>query len=143
MSSPYQKRAAVLAVEIKALQRSDGSYEPVDLITWARQHPKSMLYEAFEWNNAAAAAEHRLDQARRMLRQYVVVVRGSVQPVSLISVTSRRTEDNKGSYLTVSAIAANKALRAEVLEQAKVQLRGLKEKYGWLTELNFVWSTIK
>lgn len=143
MSSPYQKRAAALAAEIKVLQRTDGSYEPDDLITWAKRHPKSILYASFEWNDAAAGAEHRLEQARKILRQYVVVVRGSVKPVSLISVTSRRTDDNKGSYLTQPAISANKVLRAEVLEQTKVQLRGLKEKYGWLTELNSVWSVIK
>ena len=142
MSSVYQKRAAKLAQEIKALRRSDGSYSPEDLLLWAKRHPKSLLHASFEWDESVAAHEYRLEQARKILRCFVVVVKDETRKVSLISVTSRRDDPTKGSYLTQPVIAANKVLRAEVLEQTIVQLRGMKEKYGWLQELDNVWNAV-
>jgi len=142
MSSAYQRKVSALATEIKALARSDGSYAPEDLIEWARKHPKSLLHASFEWSEKVAATEYRLEQARKLLRQYSVVVKGTVQEYGLISVISRRADSPKGSYLTQKTIAADKVLRKEVLEQCRVQLRGIKEKYGWLKELNSVWDVI-
>ena len=142
MSSTYQRKATALAAEIKALARADGSFAPEDLIDWAREHPLSLLHASFEWSEKVAAAEYRLEQARKLLRQYSVVVRGTVQEYGLISVVSRRVDSPKGSYLTQKAIASDKILRKEVLEQCRVQLRGIKEKYGWLKELDSVWKAI-
>ena len=142
MSSAYQKRAAKLAQEIKALRRSDGSYSPEDLLSWAKHNPKSLLHASFEWDDSVAANEYRLEQARKILRRFIVVVKGKTQEVGLISVTSRRDDPTKGSYLTQPTIAASKVLRAEVLDQTVIQLRGLKERYGWLHELDDVWNAV-
>ena len=143
MSSTYQKRRELLQKEIKSLRRQDGSYHPEDVISWAKSHPSSLLHKSFNWDDRGAANEFRLIQARGLLERYIVVEMIKKKPVEsqLISITSRRGSD-EGSYLPVTIVAADKALRLEAFEQAIQQLKGIKNRYGWLKELKVIWDSI-
>jgi hypothetical protein len=52
-----------LEQELSALKR-DGLLNPAGVVEWAAANPESALHRQFEWNDTAAAAQWRLDQAR-------------------------------------------------------------------------------
>ena len=58
----------VLAAEIAALKDSDGRVTP-EAVLKAAESESSPLHAYFEWDNDVAAHEHRLNQARDLIRQ--------------------------------------------------------------------------
>lgn len=58
---------------VNALAKDDGRLEPSDVVQTARD-PASPLHPLFEWDDAAAAAAHRLEQARNVIKRVRVEV---------------------------------------------------------------------
>lgn len=53
---------------IISLQDDNGNIRPEDLVEIARS-PNHILHPFFEWNDLEAAAQHRLDRARQLIRE--------------------------------------------------------------------------
>ena len=117
---------------------------------------RSPLHPLFEWNDAKAAEEHRLAQARLLLRS-VIVVRPDVDGISpdpvraFVALSQRHVDDvDNEDDLEVSAkvyrhlddVRANPVWRAEMLEIVKNDLTAMRRKYRALTELAAVWDAI-
>ena len=58
---------------LAALENDRGRLTPIMVVDAARD-PKSELHGAFEWDDTKAAAEHRLNTARRLLTVHVKVM---------------------------------------------------------------------
>lgn len=83
--------AAVVHAEIVALEKKEGHATPEALVERAR--PKSSpMHDCFEWDDRAAAEEHRKMQARTLIRSIEVVdgVREPYRPFVFVTEDSDR-----------------------------------------------------
>lgn len=119
----------------------NGRLEAVAVVEASRD-PGAPLHTAFEWDNAKAADQWRLDQAGTMIRHIAVVIekpdgeQGSIR--AFVSV--RRDEDR--SYTSVAHALSDDELRAQVLQQAWRELEAWRHRYAELVELGKVFSLI-
>jgi hypothetical protein len=132
---------------IRALS-NDGSLNPAVVLEWARSNPQSELFKTFEWDDAKAAHDYRLDQARRLIQRFEVSMpRREQEPteVRLVSVPKLRTRDDKGgSYLPVPVVQNDEDLRANVEQETLLRLQTMRRNYRDLCpNLEPVWAAIE
>ena len=73
VGTPTTFTAEFVHAELEAIrERKGGRLRPPDVVK-ASTAPDSPLHPAFEWNDAKAAHQHRLDQARRLIRSVIIV----------------------------------------------------------------------
>jgi len=91
---------------------------------------KSPIHDFFEWDDSRAALEHRLEQARNLVRSITVVVKYEEKTEEtrafqhIITVTEDGDED-KG-YRSLEEIQANVSFQEAIVERAR------REYKGWL-----------
>lgn len=130
-------KAEQIASELEALRAASGLLLPEAVVEWARGHPESALHSQFEWDDAKAAQEHRVWQARRVIAVYVVADDGGRKFVSL-------SIDRKGDggYRDVQDVIADDELRKVLVRDALAELKRVKAKYEHIRELASVYSEI-
>ncbi|MCM0751538.1 hypothetical protein DEA98_10040 [Brucella pseudogrignonensis] len=156
--SRFQKGANTSAPELvgehlETIRKAkDGKLTPDDVVADAR-NPNSPLHSFFEWDDSAAAHEHRLRQARQLIRTVVVryqeveskePIRAYVNVRSPISDNRNEPDsDEPRQYYTdtVEALSAPDMRRA-VLLRAKSELDAWRKRYADLEELSIVVRTI-
>lgn len=90
---------------LRQLEREDGHLDPEGVINDARDDA-SPLHSYFEWNDAQAAHEHRLSQARRLIRSVKIEVVVRNVPMNVLNYVR-----DDGGYQAI-AKARNDADRA-------------------------------
>lgn len=123
--------------EIEALQSDDGMWHADRIVEWAQDNPKSALHSQFDWNDAHAANEFRLEQARRLIRIHVVTEAGEPKLVSLSYDRPRG-----GGYRSVEEVARSSDLSQILLRDALGDLRRVRERYKRMKQLTDVWAAI-
>lgn len=130
-TSPLRAAMAELAAAADAAGRPLQAAEVVE----AARPKNSPLHSHFEWDDSAAAAEHRLNQARQLIRlhiQYEPRIGRTCR--ALISVPSDR--DHGGGYRGTPAVLDSPRFRAEVLDEALTKLANMRNNYSYLPELS-------
>jgi hypothetical protein len=103
-------REAVLALEV------DGRVTP-EAVLEAAADPASPLHDHFEWDDAAAAQQHRLEQARSLIRSVRVQITTETRVVSTVHyVRDPSVSSGEQGYVSVTR------LRSEP-ETARAMLR--------------------
>jgi hypothetical protein len=128
----YRAKAQVVGERIEAIRETlGGELTPTDVVADATD-TTSPLHPLFEWDNAKAAENYRIDQARDII--------GSVMVVYAEDVTGAPTEPVR-AFASVPSAAGTPvytgtldALRSErngplVLAQAKRELDGWRRRY--------------
>jgi len=126
--------------QLKA-KNADGLLVPEEVVKFAKS-PKTALHTQFEWDQTRAAHQHRLWQARHIIR-VVVTFEASLQkdiPV-WVSLESDRKRPG-GGYRTRDAVMSDVETRTELLQQALKELTRVREKYEMLSELAGVFAAI-
>ncbi len=97
------------------------------------KRPKNPLHNEFEWDDAKAAHEHRLDTARRIIRVTRIVVAKNEPPQPLVHVRPVTIDtptavdaSREGSYKPVKVVASDPDEYRRALAEAMTQLRGLE-----------------
>jgi hypothetical protein len=121
--------------ELIALTDGDGFIKPRAVVDWARENPTSEIYKHLEWDDAKAAAAHRLDQARRLIAIHVRQEDGTRGTISLV-----QDRGPDGGYRHLGPVLSNRELRVMALRQALRELRRLEARYRHLTELSRVFE---
>lgn len=104
----------------------------------------SPLHEAFEWDDARAADEYRLEQARDLMASVTVVVHDhdereqETRAFVVVTVNETRTV-----YTSVLVAMGDPSLRAQVIERAVRELGAWQRKYRELTELADLFRAIE
>lgn len=130
---------SAIRAELERL-KVDGIIRPDDVVS-AAESEESPLHSWFEWDDGEAAQQYRLDQARKLLRVYVVMDTPESNPVrALVSLTTDRR--NGGGYRTVADVMSDDALRAQMLHDALTQLRNMQDRYRNLQALSGVWKAV-
>jgi hypothetical protein len=113
-----------------------GILVPAEVVAWAATHPDSALYRQFQWSDEIAGAEHRLAQARHIVRR--VTVRTEHKPNQRIrAYVSLRTDRDTpgGGYRILANVLEDPDQRAVLLTQALAEFRLWRRKYDQLKEL--------
>lgn len=97
----------------------------------------STLQPRFEWDDAVAAEQHRIDQARNLIRSVRVTYRrenGDTSSVRWFHPVPTNTGPNQYVYEPADVIAENPLKRKIVLRQMEREWRTLKARYDAFEE---------
>lgn len=115
-------------------EKNGGSLKPAVVVRDAK-YKRSPLHDYFEWDDSAAAASFREEQARRIIRAVVVEVETSDEEPRQVR-AYLAVDNTKGKkYVTVQDALSDPELRAEVLDRAMRELQSWKQRYQDLKEL--------
>lgn len=118
--------------ELQTLRQKYGGLITAEAVVEHAKSPDSALHGYFEWDDATAAHQHRLAQARRLIRAVVVTENGDKTPRhAFIHVESQ----DVGTYMDAVEALQDGGLRLQVLEQARKEMASFIRRYEELTEL--------
>jgi hypothetical protein len=134
-----QNHHDAVRTELKKLTKR-GVLKAEDVVEHAR-NPKTALHRHFEWDDTEAARQYRLDQARRLIRVFVVVepARGESAVRAFVSLSTDRRKDG-GGYRPIADVVADKDLYRQLLDDAIRELQGMQSKYQRIRELDPVFK---
>jgi hypothetical protein len=112
--------------ELESLRDANGHLHPATIVEWARQHPKSELYQKFEWDDEKAGHLYRMEQARGLIQVYIRNVSGFRETFSLVS-----DRNTGGGYRDSDDITNIPAMQAEAVEMAYKDAQRFARLY-WL-----------
>ena len=119
------------ALEAISVQRG-GKLTPPAVVDAARDR-KSVLHRHFEWDDAKAAEQHRLEQARSLIRSIHVE---STEASNGYTRGFLSVRDEAGmSYRTVTEVLGSADLQRSVLEQAERDLIAFEARYRSLADI--------
>ena len=111
-----------------------------DVVTEAKKK-QSPLHPAFEWDDAVAGHNFRLDQASYLIRSITMTIEGDeTKPPVRAFVNVERDSDR--SYTSTVHAMSDKELRAQVLARALGELEAWRVRYNELTELARLFTEI-
>jgi hypothetical protein len=135
----------------KIAAKADGLLTPESVVETAKDK-HSPLHNHFEWNDGHAAALYRLEQARRIIRLVVEVVKppNGGEPItvrSFVSLPSKRdrsddAEDSPG-YVAVTDAIRKVSWRNEMLDMMREDARRFVEKYATMSEASGIITEIR
>lgn len=119
---------------IRKRQKTKG-VTPSEYVEAARAED-SPLHPTLEWDDMVAAHAHRIEQARGILRNIVVVREGAEgeKPGQIQAFVSIKT-DERQEYVSTAQIVADDTLRERMLAEALNQLQAWRKRYAHLSEL--------
>lgn len=127
-----------IVAELQRIASENGGIlQPVSVVDAARA-PESPLHSQFQWDDSVAAHQHRLFQARQLIRVCVTMIPNgnSDSPDCVwVSLKQDRILPN-GGYRPLVTVLSNATLREALLAEALSELETFKEKYGRLQELS-------
>lgn len=100
--------------------------------------PASPFHRNFEWDDSVAAHEHRLEQARLLIRSVNIVIIGAGGHKVETRAFEFVTMGEGDGYTSIIDILSDKELYADLLERAKKELGHFIRRYDELAELNGV-----
>ena len=125
-------------------QKHGGLLKPEDVVAFAR-NKRTALHSEFEWDDAKASAEFRLEQARRVIRVSVTVLpspHSDQEPVrAYVSVASDRAQPG-GGYRSFADVMTDDDMRAELVNEALGEAKRWRRKYERLRELAPIFRAI-
>lgn len=137
--------AQAVGTEIERIRRERGEHAGAEDVLQEAKADYSPLHDAFNWDDEAAAHEHRLETARSLLRSvHVVIITPQRKEFTARAFVSTPTPSTPGkhTYTSTEYAMGDPDLRAEVLKQALRELAALRRKYVELSELAEVFSAL-
>lgn len=133
----------IVAELTRLAARRGGELHPADVVRAARPET-SVLHSHFDWDDSTAAEKYRLWQARRLIRvvvDYTKLADGTTASHRVfVSLTPDR-ENDSGYRVTVD-VMNDPAQRAQLLADARADMRRFTAKYRQLTELAAVFDAM-
>lgn len=131
--------ADVAAAEIERLTRLNGGGVSPEVVVEAARDPENVLHPAFEWDDSAAAQEHRKWQARTMIGSIKIVEsRGSGPEAKHITIRAfahvSEKEGENANYKPMMDALSDEYQKRQVFGQALSSLSQWKRRYGQLKE---------
>lgn len=126
--------AAVVGAHIEMLrEKFKGELTPEDILDDAK-HDNSPLHSFFEWKDSAAAHQHRLQQARGLIRSVVAIYVSETRPAVRQRAYVHIAEGQTSHYREASHAMSQKSTRDAVLKRALEELIGWQKRYHDLHE---------
>jgi hypothetical protein len=143
MSTAAEVVALTIEEELQIIpDMHDGAIPPAAVVDYARD-PDTALHSRFTWDDGEAAEQHRLWQARQVMRVYVKMDMPNRSPVNVRAFVSLPSDRRTGNgYRSLNMVIKNEERCSELLAMAKSDLRTFRNKYRVLSELASVFSEI-
>lgn len=126
--------ASVVGAHIEMLrEKFKGELTPEDILEDAK-NGNSPLHSFFEWSDSAAAHQHRLQQARGLIRSVVAVYVREDKPAVRQRAYVHIPEGQTSHYREASHAMSQKSTRDAVLKRALEELIGWQKRYHSLHE---------
>lgn len=130
------KDAAAVGERLEKLRREQkGELTPQDVVDDARKKT-SPLHTFFEWDDGAAAEQHRLAQARGLIRAVVAVYVNEKQPARRMHAFVHIPEGETSHYRATHLALGTEKTRDVVLRQAWREFQGWRRRYADLKEFS-------
>ncbi len=137
---PIDAQSAGNAIEALRV-RSGGQVTPEQVVAAARTK-RSVLHDAFEWDDTAAAASYREHQARHLIGALVVIETPADTPREIRAFVSVISGQGPG-YTALGVAMSDAELRAQVVATALRELQQWRERYQGYVELAAVHEALR
>jgi len=135
----YHVDAEVAGAEVKRIEQKYGVCKPQCVVDES-QPEDAPLHSEFEWDDAVAANEHRLEQARCLIRSIRIADEPTGERKHAFFHVA--TQPVKG-YVDRARVMSEPELHRAALEEAVRYLNGAKARFDDLSELEPVWATVE
>lgn len=126
--------ASVVGAHLEMLrEKFKGEITPEDVLDDAKSD-NSPLHSFFEWSDSAAAHQHRLQQARGLIRSVVAIYVREDKPAVRTRAYVHIPQGETSHYREASHAMSQKATRDVVLKRALEELIGWQKRYHDLHE---------
>lgn len=105
-----------------------------DIVVYDARHDNSPLHSFFEWDDGEAAHQHRLSQARGLIRSVVAVYVRDDKPAIRHKAYVHVSEAGTPHYREASHALSLKKTREMVLQKALSELQSWRRRYADLQE---------
>jgi hypothetical protein len=119
--------------ELETIRNRHGGLLTAEATVAFAQNPKVELHKQFTWDNGKAAEQYRLQQARELIKTFVVIYEGNHAP-QYVSLSIDRQKEG-GGYRSTVEVMSSKKLRKLLLAQAVLELIQFKARYKQVIEL--------
>lgn len=117
-----------IASELETIESRDGTLHPENVVEYAKKHKRSVLHKQFEWDDNAAAAAYRLEQARSIIRVYVKVIERPDDGKQVVVANYISMSDHRGQgYENVVTVLEDDGRREVLLMDTIRRLTSIKE----------------
>lgn len=116
-------------------KKSKGELTPQDVVDDAK-HNNSPLHSFFEWNDGKAAEQHRLAQARSLIRAVVAVYVQPDKPAQRVQAFVHIPERGAPHYRSTHHAMSQRKTRELILRQAWREFQSWRRKYERLEEFS-------
>lgn len=124
----------------KLRKLNSGKLTPKLVVDDARS-TNAPTHVCFQWDDALAAEEFRLAQARTMLRSITVQATKDSEPVTQY-VNVQFAEEEERAYTSVHDAVQDPELRRQLLDKAISEVAAWRRKYREYTELSALFDVI-
>lgn len=122
-----------------------GEVSPDDIVAAAKSK-QHKLHSVFEWDDTAAAKEHRLNQSRTLLRSIEVVYAEMpdrpMRSYEIIAKKKRGDEQSKTIYRTSDEAMSDPETRDALIADAIRQAMAFRRRFQGLRELQLIFEAI-
>lgn len=138
--------AQVVGDELDRLEKKVGSLT-AETVVKAATPKRSVLHGCFEWDNEKAAHEHRLSQARYILRSIEVVFEEDPEQENSRTIEIRafhhvEKDDGERAYVTLNQARNNENYWQQVKDKALSEIRAWQNKYRAINEFEVIFDAI-
>lgn len=103
---------------------------------------RTELHKCFEWDDSVAAEKYRIEQARDIVANLVIVRSQEQVEKQEPEIRVFHKPTSTSGYKPIQVIVQNKDEYQELLKRAYAELHAFKMKYSHLQELDYILSLI-
>lgn len=122
----------IVVQTLKSLEKG-GMLTPYDVVNEAKKQD-SPIHECFLWNDAKAAHEYRLWQARELIASVRVELFGK-ECDGYINILTQINDEPLQGYFSMEKVLSEKALLKKVIQDALREIEYWEKKYKEIIEL--------
>ena len=126
---------AMIRAELESIRQAnpDQMLREEEVVEFASD-PSTALHDRFVWDDGAAAHQYRLEQARKVIRVTVEVMKDDKPPVRLyVSLESDRQKG--GGYRHITEVCSDEEMYAELVDQSRREMQAFQRRYREIEEL--------
>jgi hypothetical protein len=128
---------------LKLLSKRHGGLLQPEIVVDAARPVSSPLHAYFTWDDTEAANKCRIEEARRLLQITVEYIKNGKEEVAYRVFCSLTSDRKDGGYRVTANVMSNADLRAQLLEDARAEMKMFERKYHMLKELAVVFAAIR
>ena len=142
-SGTHIKANAQQAGEQFEMLEMSGGLTPEKVVE-ANRDDTACLHNEFEWDDVIAANEHRLNQARYLIRSIAFKVEKAEDEIAEpVRAYFKMGSVEEPAYYSTVKIMSDDDMRKELLQTALRELKAFEKKYQLLTELQPVFEAVR